>query len=111
MLDLILSLTKPGTFPTIISHHFSNAVLTPPPLSKALDRADLLVNAPQGMSRLDSVWGAGGARRPVRALVAQMVQLLREFLSSADCEEAIRWAAGGGVGGMVGRNDWCWCRL
>ncbi|KAF0303825.1 Programmed cell death protein 4 [Amphibalanus amphitrite] len=57
---------------------------------KALDRADLLVSSPQGMSRLDNVWGTGGARRPVRALVSQMVQLLQEYLSSADCDEAIR---------------------
>lgn len=57
---------------------------------KALDRADLLMNVRQGMARLDNVWGTGGARRPVRALVNQMILLLQEFLSSGDCDEAIR---------------------
>ncbi|XP_037092002.1 programmed cell death protein 4-like [Pollicipes pollicipes] len=57
---------------------------------QALDRADVLVNMRQGMVRLDSVWGVGGARRPVRSLVKQMTLLLEEFLTSGDTEEAIR---------------------
>ena len=43
-----------------------------------------------GMVRLDNVWGAGGACRPVRFLVKRMIQLLKEFLSSGDVDEAIR---------------------
>ena len=58
--------------------------------SQALDRADQLMSMKGGMMRLDTVWGVGGARRPVRSLVKQMTLLLKEFLSSGDTEEVIR---------------------
>jgi len=57
---------------------------------KSLDRADVLMSMKHGMVRLDNVWGAGGACRPVRFLVKRMIQLLKEFLSSGDVDEAIR---------------------
>ncbi|XP_043239002.1 programmed cell death protein 4-like [Amphibalanus amphitrite] len=57
---------------------------------QALDRAEHLMNMKGGMMRLDTVWGVGGPRRPVRLLVKQMTMLLKEFLTSGDSEEAIR---------------------
>ena len=61
-----------------------------PSRSQALDRADQLMNMKGGMMRLDTVWGVGGARRPVRTLVKQMTLLLKEFLTSSDTDEVIR---------------------
>lgn len=56
---------------------------------KALDRASLMLRMKHGMALLDSVWGVGGPRRPVRLLVKQMTLLLKEFLLSRDASAAI----------------------
>ena len=78
--------------------------------SQALDRAEHLMNMKGGMMRLDTVWGVGGPRRPVRSLVKQMTMLLKEFLTSSDTEEAIRCVCGRdgrtevGLGGLW----WVW---
>lgn len=58
---------------------------------KALSRADVLLKMKHGMVRLDNVWGVGGGRRPVKQLIKKMVLLLKEYLSSQDIEEVIRF--------------------
>lgn len=65
---------------------------TPPDSNqgKALSEANLLLRMKHGMVRLDSVWGAGGGRRPVKHLVKKMILLLKEYLNSEDIEEASR---------------------
>lgn len=57
---------------------------------KALHKADILLHVNHSMVRLDSIWGVGGGRRPVKHLIKKMVLLLKEYLSSQDTEEASR---------------------
>ncbi|XP_031560209.1 programmed cell death protein 4-like [Actinia tenebrosa] len=57
---------------------------------KALDEANVFLRMKHGMVRLDSVWGIGGGRHPVKYLIKKMVLLLREYLASEDVEEACR---------------------
>jgi len=56
----------------------------------ALHKADILLHVNHSMVRLDSVWGVGGGRRPVKHLIKKIVLLLKEYLSSEDVEEATR---------------------
>jgi len=56
----------------------------------ALEKAELLLNLKHGIVRLDNVWGVGGGIRPVKTLIKKMVLLLKEYLSSGDCAEAVR---------------------
>ncbi len=44
----------------------------------------------QQRNRLEDIWGAGGATKPVRCLVRQMQLLLQEYLTNADWQEAAR---------------------
>jgi len=60
------------------------------PQRKALHKADILLHVNHGMVRLDSIWGVGGGRRPVKHLIKKIVLLLKEYLSSEDIEEASR---------------------
>lgn len=55
----------------------------------ALKRAQLLLSIRHGMARLDNVWGVGGGQRPVMFLIGKMNLLLKEYLSSGDCDEAV----------------------
>jgi len=53
----------------------------------ALDHAELMI---VNKYRLDTIWGVGGATKPVRFLVTKIKQLLDEYLSSGDVIEAAR---------------------
>lgn len=55
-----------------------------------LNRAESLLSMRHGLVRLDSVWGCGGATRPVKHLIKKMNLLLHEYLSSDDLKEAQR---------------------
>lgn len=57
---------------------------------QALESARALLRMNHGLVRLDSVWGVGGGRRPVKVLRKRIILLLREFLSSNDAAEAER---------------------
>jgi hypothetical protein len=59
----------------------------------ALNTASTLLGMKHGMSRLDSIWGHGGAIRPTKSLSRQIVLLLKEYLDSGDAEEAHRCLA------------------
>lgn len=52
--------------------------------------ANALLKMPHGLVRLDNVWGAGGAMRPVQSLVKQIQLILSEYVVSADKDEAQR---------------------
>eukprot|EP00118_Oscarella_pearsei_P024875 m.306995 g.306995 ORF g.306995 m.306995 type:complete len:449 (+) comp41802_c0_seq1:166-1512(+) len=56
----------------------------------AFKHADVLLRKSHGMMRLDTVWGIGGGRRPVKVLVNKIKLLLEEYLSSIDLKEAER---------------------
>lgn len=59
-------------------------------VNAAVKRAQLLINMKYGIARLDNVWGVGGGQRPVMFLINKMNLLLKEYLSSNDCDEATR---------------------
>ncbi|XP_035785583.1 programmed cell death protein 4-like [Anopheles albimanus] len=56
----------------------------------ALVRASALLSMPGGWSKLDNVWGVGGALRPVQTITRQMTMLLQEYVVSREIEEAQR---------------------
>ena len=56
----------------------------------AYKRAEVLVTMKHGIARLDSIWGVGGGRWPVKALTKQMNMILEEYIASSDLQEACR---------------------
>lgn len=54
-----------------------------------LNRVHTLLTMDFGLVHLDNVWGVGGGQRPVRYLIRQMILLLKEYLLSNDCNEAV----------------------
>ena len=55
---------------------------------RAMKKAGALVKTPQGLSRLEFVWGVSGARSPVGDLRSRINMLLREYLDTESIEEA-----------------------
>lgn len=73
--------------PVYVTNHTE---VTDPKMIAALKRAQLLLSMKHGIARLDNVWGVGGGQRPVMFIIGKMNLLLKEYLSSGDCEEAVR---------------------
>lgn len=73
--------------PAFVTNHTE---VTDPKMIDALKRAKLLLSMKHGIARLDNVWGVGGGQRPVMFIISKMNLLLKEYLSSGDCEEAVR---------------------
>lgn len=73
--------------PAFVTNH---AEVTDQNTIAALKRAELLLSMKHGLARLDNVWGVGGGQRPVMFIISKMNLLLKEYLSSGDCEEAVR---------------------
>nr|CAA75614.1 MA3 [Suberites domuncula] len=73
--------------PAFVSNHTD---VTNEQIIVALKRAQLLLSIKHSIARLDNVWGVGGGQRPVMFLISKMNLLLKEYLSSGDCEEATR---------------------
>ena len=61
--------------------------------ASAIALARSLLSTPDGLFRLDSIWGAGGAIRPVNLLVRKMQELIEEFYAENDRAEAERCLA------------------
>ncbi|RDD42363.1 Programmed cell death protein 4 [Trichoplax sp. H2] len=55
----------------------------------ALKKAEILLKVKHGISRLDNIWGVGGARQSVEHLREKIILLIKEYFSSSDLEEII----------------------
>ena len=53
-----------------------------------MKKSAALVKTPQGLARLEFVWGVSGARSPVGDLRSRVNLLLREYLDTKSIEEA-----------------------
>lgn len=56
----------------------------------AFSNAHTLITMKHGLSRLDSVWGQSGCRRPVKFIINRMVTILDEYLAAVDVPEVER---------------------
>eukprot|EP01137_Pigoraptor_chileana_P030787 Opistho-2@17748 len=76
--------------PSFLSIQLAHVDTFGPGAREATRTADVLLNMKHGLVRLDSVWGQGGGRRPVRQLRKKIVMLVKEFLNADDLAEAER---------------------
>lgn len=67
---------------------FDYGLSAPRLVRRAMKKAAALVKTPQGLSRLEFVWGVSGARSPVGDLRSRINMLLREYLDTESIEEA-----------------------
>lgn len=64
--------------------------LDTPQANEAIEHANTLLSMKHGLVRLDTVWGVTGGMRPVKYLIRQIHELLKEYIVSGDAEEASR---------------------
>jgi len=56
----------------------------------ALEKAEVLLSMKNGIAHLDNIWGMGGGNRSVKNLTIKVTDLLKEYISSGDENEAMR---------------------